>query len=80
MLKVAARYDVSSSYMVGICTLLNVPRPQRGYRAKLVVGEAPKKPDLPVARHGDEPRKFRIGQYCAKEDNGVKVVPMVIMS
>jgi hypothetical protein len=34
MLKVAARYDVSSSYMGRICTLLNVPRPERGYWAK----------------------------------------------
>ena len=54
MLKVAARYDVSSSYMGRICTLLNVPRPQRGYWAKLAVGKAPKKPDLPDARPGDE--------------------------
>jgi hypothetical protein len=54
MLKVAARYDVSSSYMGRICTLLNVPRPQRGYWAKLVVGKAPQKPDLPDARPGDE--------------------------
>ena len=54
MLKVAARYNVSSSYMGRICTLLNVPRPQRGYWAKLAVGKAPKKPDLPDARPGDE--------------------------
>jgi hypothetical protein len=54
MLKVAARYDVSSSYMGRICTLLNVPRPERGYWAKLAVGKAPQKPDLPDARPGDE--------------------------
>ena len=54
MLKVAARYDVSSSYMGRICTLLNVPRPERGYWAKLAVGKAPRKPDLPDARPGDE--------------------------
>ncbi len=54
MLKVAARYDVSSSYMGRICTLLNVPRPQRGYWAKLAVGKAPQKPALPDARPGDE--------------------------
>jgi len=34
MLKVAARFGVSSSYMSRVCTLLNVPRPARGYWAK----------------------------------------------
>lgn len=54
MLKVAARYGVSSSYLARICTLLNVPRPQPGYWNKLAVGKAPQKPDLPDARPGDE--------------------------
>jgi hypothetical protein len=54
MLKLAARYDVSSSYLGRICSLLNVPRPERGYWAKLAVGKAPQKPDLPDARPGDE--------------------------
>ena len=54
MLKVAARYDVSSSYLGRICTLLNVPRPERGYWAKLAVGKAPQKPALQDARPGDE--------------------------
>ena len=31
MLKVGARLGVSSSYMARICTLLKVPRPERGY-------------------------------------------------
>lgn len=31
MLKVAARFDVSSSYMARVCTRMNVPRPERGY-------------------------------------------------
>jgi len=31
MLKVAARFGVSSSYMARVCTLLYVPRPERGY-------------------------------------------------
>ncbi len=35
MLKVAARFGVSSSYLARVCTLLNVPRPARGYWAKL---------------------------------------------
>ncbi len=54
MLKVAPRYGVSSSYLARICALLNVPRPHPGYRNKLAVGKAPKKPDLPDARPGDE--------------------------
>lgn len=53
MLKVAVRFDVSSSYMARICTLMNVPRPERGYWAKLVVGKAPKQPPLPEPRPGD---------------------------
>lgn len=54
MLKVATRFDVSSSYMARVCTLLNVPRPERGYWAKLAVGKAPPIPPLPEARPGDE--------------------------
>lgn len=53
MLKVAARFDVSSSYMARVCTLLNVPRPERGYWAKLAVGKAPKQPSLFEPRPGD---------------------------
>lgn len=53
MLKVAARFGVSSSYMARICTLLNVPRPERGYWAKLAVGKAQKKTPLPDAQPGD---------------------------
>jgi hypothetical protein len=53
MLRVAARFGVSSSYMARVCTLLNVPRPERGYWAKLAVGKAPKQPPLPKPRPGD---------------------------
>jgi hypothetical protein len=53
MLKVAARFSASSSYMARVCTLLNVPRPARGYWAKLAVGKAPKQPPLPEPRPGD---------------------------
>lgn len=53
MLKVAARFGVSSSYMARVCTLLNVPRPERGYWAKLAVGKAPKQPPLFEPRPGD---------------------------
>jgi len=53
MLKVAARFNVSSSYMARVCASLNVPRPERGYWAKMAVGKAPPKPDLPDPRPGD---------------------------
>ena len=53
MLKVGAKFGVSSSYMARVCTLLNVPRPERGYWAKLGVGKAPKKPALPMPRPGE---------------------------
>ena len=53
MLRVAARYEVSSSYMARVCTSLNVPRPERGYWAKLAVGKAPARPLLPEAGPGD---------------------------
>lgn len=54
MLKVAMRYDVSSSYMARVCTFLNVPRPACGYWSKVKVGNAPPIPPLPDARPGDE--------------------------
>ena len=54
MLKVAARYGVSSSYMARVCTLLNVPRPERGYWAKLTDATVSPIPPLPDARPGDE--------------------------
>ncbi len=63
MLKVSARYGVSSSYMARVCTLLNVPRPERGYWAKLAVGRAPTVPPLPDARPGDELAWSRDGQH-----------------
>ena len=50
MLKVAAQFDVSSSYMARICSLLDIPRPPRGYWAKLAVGKAPSIPPLPEAK------------------------------
>lgn len=55
MLRVAARFGVSSSHMARVCigTLLNVPRPERGYWAKLAVGNASKQPALPEPRPGD---------------------------
>jgi hypothetical protein len=47
MVKVAEKFKVSGSYMARVCASLNVPRPERGYWAKLAVGKAPDKPSLP---------------------------------
>lgn len=54
MLKVAARFDVSSSYMARVCTRMNVPRPERGYWAKLAVGKTQMQIPLPEAQPGNE--------------------------
>jgi len=54
MTTVAKRYDVSSSFLARVCERLNVPRPCRGYWAKLPYGKAPPKPELPAALPGDE--------------------------
>lgn len=54
MLKVAARFDLSSSYMARVCTALHVPRPAAGYWGKAAVGRAPATPELPPARPGDQ--------------------------
>jgi molecular chaperone GrpE (heat shock protein) len=62
MLKVAARYNVSSSYLARICTRMNVPRPERGYWAKLAVGRAQKQPPLPEPAPGDELAWAREGE------------------
>lgn len=53
MTKVAEKFQVSGSYLARICTELRVPRPERGYWAKLAVGTAEKAPSLPEPRPGD---------------------------
>ncbi len=54
MVSVAKRFKVSGSYLARICTRLNVPRPARGYWAKLAVGKAPLRRELPEPLPGDE--------------------------
>ena len=62
MTKVALKYNVSSSFMARVCTWLNVPRPERGYWAKLAVGKTTRRPPLPEAEPGDELEWNRYGQ------------------
>jgi hypothetical protein len=52
MVRVAEQFKVSGSYMARVCSTLRVPRPERGYWAKLAVGKAPEKPPLPEAPSG----------------------------
>lgn len=53
MTVVAAGYDVSANYLARVCEHLNVPRPSRGYWAKLQFGKRPRRPPLPAARQGE---------------------------
>lgn len=54
MIKVAAKCGVSGSYLTRVCGRMNVPRPERGYWAKLAVGKAQTPVPLPEAQPGDE--------------------------
>lgn len=54
MIKVAARFGVSGTYLARVCTMLNVPRPPRGYWPKLAVGKAPSIETLPDSLPGDQ--------------------------
>ncbi|MBV8665380.1 MAG: hypothetical protein JO269_02745 [Burkholderiaceae bacterium] len=53
MLRVAMRFGVSASYMARVCTEMRVPRPARGYWAKLEHGKKTYQPPLPPAEPGD---------------------------
>ena len=50
MMKIAEHFNVSSSYMVRICKLLDMPKPERGFWARVAAVNPPKKrPPLPEA-------------------------------
>lgn len=52
--KLAEQFEVSGSYLARICMILDVPRPERGYWAKLAVGKAAERPALPQADAGTQ--------------------------
>lgn len=54
MIRAAARFEVSGSYLARVCEALNVPRPDRGCWQKLAVGKAPAPEPLPEAQPGDQ--------------------------
>lgn len=66
MMKIGEELGVSGSYLARVCTLLNVPRPERGYWAKLAVGKAPAQPPLPEARSGDPLQWSKEGEAVAR--------------
>lgn len=53
MLRVAEKFSVTSSYLARVCTELRVPRPLRGYWAKLEHGKSSPIPPLPPPQAGD---------------------------
>ena len=62
MIRLAEQFDVSGSYMARVCSRLNVPRPMRGYWAKLAVQKTPPRLPLPNARPGDQVAWSRDGE------------------
>ena len=50
MIKVAAKYGVSSSYLARVCAMLGVPRPERGHWAKIAAGKVVRISPLPDAK------------------------------
>lgn len=72
MLRIGQRLGVSSSYLARVCTELRVPRPSRGYWAKLEFGKAaPAKPVLPPERPGD-PTEWRRGDFLGSRERASK--------
>ena len=65
MTKVAEQFEVSGSYMARVCSILRVPRPERGYWAKLAVGKAPAPYPLPDAQPGDQLSWSKGGELSA---------------
>ncbi|MBT9456726.1 MAG: hypothetical protein IV097_08895 [Burkholderiaceae bacterium] len=70
MLRIGEQLGVSSSYMARVCTELRVPRPPRGYWAKLEFGKAPARPALPPARPG-EITEWSPGDFIGKSERAV---------
>src|SRR4051812_3050756 len=50
--RLAVEYSVASTAIMKACTVLNVPRPPRGYWTGLAHGKEPARPALPPLRTG----------------------------
>ncbi|HEY7810895.1 MAG TPA: hypothetical protein VIA98_10990 [Allosphingosinicella sp.] len=66
MTKIAERFDVSGSYLARICSLLNVPRPERGHWAKLAHGKSSPQLPLPPPQPGDPISWSKEGEHPAE--------------
>lgn len=62
MTTVAKRYGVSGSFLARVCTWLNVPRPPRGYWARIAAGYTVSQPPLPSPKPGAEIEWARYGE------------------
>ena len=75
MTKVAARYQVSSSFLARVCQDLGVPRPARGYWAKLGFGKAGPVPALPDPKPGDALEWSRGGDAPVRRHRSLPTPP-----
>lgn len=75
MIKVAEKFDVSGSYLARVCAALRVPRPERGYWAKLAVGKAPERPALPEPPPGDPTMWSRTDEFPAPSAPKPRLTP-----
>lgn len=62
MTTVAKKYGVSGSFLARVCTWLNVPRPPRGYWARVAAGYTVPQQPLPDPKPGGEIEWARYGQ------------------
>jgi hypothetical protein len=51
---IASEFGISDVGLAKICDRLNIPRPPRGYWARLAAGQKPRRPPLPPTQIGDE--------------------------
>jgi Skp family chaperone for outer membrane proteins len=62
MRTVAARYEVSGSYLARICRELRIPHPERGYWARMRAGYKVTQPPLPEVQPGDPLEWSNVGE------------------
>lgn len=74
MIKVAERYGVSSSYLSRVCKNMGVPKPERGYWAKIAAGKKVTVPKLPAPR-ADHELYWTTSGYPQPERNTVTPEP-----
>lgn len=75
MTQVGENFGVSGTYMARICAMLRVPKPARGYWAKLAVGKAPAATPLPDPQPGDPLGWSRTGEPIPRAALALEVPP-----